>query len=164
MGGGYHGGFGATAGSAAMGDATFMKRSDRFLKYIRRRSDVDPGGKFDIIAHGTAQDIEIEHHGKKMLVNSRTVANMIKRIPGYKGQDIRLLSCNTGSKSAGFAQNLANKLGVTVYAPNDKLWAYRDGSHIVAPTSPIPDKYGNPQPDTSRLGKFVKYTPGGNKR
>ncbi len=164
MGSGYHGGFGSTRGSAYAGDASFMGSSEKFLQFIRKRNDVDPGGKFDIIAHGTARTVEIEHNGKKMQVNSRTAANMIKRLPGYKGQSIRLLSCSTGASSAGFAQNLANKLGVTVYAPSDKLWAYSDGHHVIAPVSPKKDRYGNEQPDLTRIGRFVKYTPGGNKR
>lgn len=38
-------------------------------------------------------------------------------MPGYKkGQSIRLLSCNTGTLNHGFAQDLANKLNVTVWA------------------------------------------------
>lgn len=49
---------------------------------------------------------------------------MIKQNPQYKkGQTIRLLSCSTGSISNGFAQRLANKLGVKVEAPVDVLWA-----------------------------------------
>ena len=35
-----------------------------------------------------------------------------------KGTDIRLISCYTGSKEDGVAQYIANKLGVTVWAPN----------------------------------------------
>lgn len=51
-------------------------------------------------------------------VNSRTAVQMIKRLPGYeRGQSIRLLSCSTGVRRDGFAQNLANKLNATVYAP-----------------------------------------------
>lgn len=89
---------------------------------------------------------------------------MIKRLPGYNGQSIRLLSCSTGSDCAGFAQNLANKLGVTVYAPSDKLWAYGNGRHVIAPASSTRDRFGNPQPDLNRTGRFVRYIPGGNKR
>lgn len=163
MGGGYHGGFGQTFGSAACGDASFMNTTDQFLRFIRRRRDVDPDDKFDIISHGTTESIEIEHNGKKLQINSRTAAKLIRKLPGYHGQSIRLLSCSTGASSVGFAQNLANKLGVTVYAPSDNLWAYGNGRHIIASVSPVPDRFGNPQPDLNKIGKFVKYTPGGNK-
>ena len=42
----------------------------------------------------------------------------------YKGEKIRLLSCNTGSTKNRFAQQLANALGVEVEAPNDILMVY----------------------------------------
>ena len=163
MGGGYHGGFGNTAGSAFAGDVSFMRSDEAFLKFIRKRVDVDPNGKFDIIAHGSTNSIQVVHNGSKIMINSRTAAKLIQKLPGYHGQSIRLLACSTGANKEGFAQNLANKLGVNVYAPSDMLWAYGNGQHIIAEMSPIPDKYGNPQPDLKRLGKFIKYTPGGNK-
>ena len=101
-GGGYGLSFGNTRGGVAAGDVSYMGSSDRFLHNIRNRSDVDPGGKFDVIAHGTPSSIEIEHNGTKMEVNSRTAAQMITRLPGYKsGQAIRLLSCSTGTRSDG---------------------------------------------------------------
>jgi filamentous hemagglutinin len=164
MGGGRYGGFRNTVGSAVAGDASFMSTNDKFLQFIRSRKDIDSGGKFDVIAHGTASTIEIDHNGTKVQVNSRTAARLIKQLSGYNGQSIRLLSCSTGINPAGFAQNLANKLGVTVYAPSEKLWAWSDGKYVIAPTSKKLDRYGNPQPDLSRRGKFIKYTPGVNKK
>lgn len=163
-GGGYGLSFGNTRGGVAAGDVSYMGSSDRFLHNIRNRSDVDPGGKFDVIAHGTPSSIEIEHNGTKMEVNSRTAAQMIKRLPGYKrGQAIRLLSCSTGTRSDGFAQNLANKLNATVYAPSDILWAYPSGRHIIAAAKPSSRDPNVMVPDLRRTGRFVKYTPGGNR-
>ena len=160
MGGGYHGGFGRTAGGGFIaGDAYMMDKKDEFRKYISKRKDVDPGGKFDLIAHGTADEMEVEHNGNKIMINSRTAARLIKDMPGYKeGQPIRLLSCNVGARGKGFAQNLANKLGVTVYAPNNYLWANPNGTHFIA------GKNSADKPDYSNKGKFVKFTPGGKKK
>lgn len=99
------------------------------------------------------------HNGQSVMINSRTAAKVIKSLPGYKeGQPIRLLACNVGARGSGFAQNLANKLGVTVYAPNNYLWAKSNGTHFIA------GKDSNGKPDRSKMGKFVKFTPGGNKR
>lgn len=154
--------FKGTKGNPVAGDASFMKSNDDFLKYIRKRKDVDPGGKFDLIAHGTANKIELEHNGKKILVNSRTVAKLIKNMPGYKkGQPIRLLSCNTGTLNHGFAQDLANKLNITVWAPSSYLWAYPNGKHFVADKKIVNEKE---KPDYSKMGKFIKFTPGGNRK
>lgn len=149
---------------AAAGDASFMSPTDDFDRFIRRRCDVDPSGKFDLIAHGTPRGIQIEHNGDKILVNSRVAAQLIRRLPGYDGQNIRLLSCNTGSLSDGFAQNLANKLNVTVYAPNDTLWAWPSGYHAIAAPRPSRAHPGRMEPDMTRRGRFVQYTPGGNRR
>ena len=147
-------------GNPVAGDASFMNNDDDFLRYIRKRKDVDPGGKFDLIAHGTANKIELEHNGKRILVNSRTVAKLLKNIPGYKkGQPIRLLSCNTGMLNHGFAQDLANKLNVVVWAPSTYLWAYPSGKHIIAPK----DSSGE-NPDKTKPGKFIKFIPGGNRK
>ena len=60
--------FKGTRGNPVAGDANYMSSDDTFLKYIRKRKDVDPDGKFDLIAHGTSNSIEIEHNGKKILV------------------------------------------------------------------------------------------------
>ena len=160
MGAGYHGGFGATQGARgiASGDASFMRNLDQFLRNIRKRKDVDPGGKFDLIAHGTASTLEVEHNGQKIQIDSRTAARLIQQLPGYHGQDIRLLSCRTGASTAGFAQNLANRLNVNVYAPSDTLWAYPNGKHFIAAT----DSRG--LPDMKQLGKFIKFKPGGNRK
>ena len=89
----------------------------------------------------------------------------LKRLPGYKrGQAIRLLSCSTGTRSDGFAQNIANKLNATVYAPSDILWAYPNGRHVIAAAKPSSRDPNVMVPDLRRIGRFVKYTPGGNRR
>lgn len=154
--------FKGTIGNPAAGDISFMSDNDDFQKNIRKRKDVDPDGKFDLISHGKDDAIELAQNGKGLLVNSRTVAKLLKTIPGYKkGQSIRLLSCNTGSLSQGFAQNLANKLGVTVWAPNKYLWAYPSGKHFVAGMKII---NGKGYPNMSDMGRFIKFIPGGNRK
>ena len=99
MGAGYHGGFGSTKGRKAFaamgaGDTSFMGNQQVFLQNIKRRKDVDPDGKFDVIAHGTSNSIEFEHNGTTLKLNSRNAAKLIKANKDYHGQDIRLLSCN----------------------------------------------------------------------
>jgi len=61
------------------------------------------------------------------VVNHRVLAKLIEGNPEFTGQNIRLLSCNTGVSCNGIAQNLANKLNVDVKAPNDFLWIYPNG-------------------------------------
>lgn len=164
MGGGVHGGFGRTRGAVA-GDASFMGPNQEFLRNIRMRRDVDPDGKFDVVAHGTKYSIAIEYAGKEVEIGSRIAARLIVRQSGYKkGQPIRLLSCNTGADPAGFAQNLANKLNATVYAPNNYLWSWHGGRYQVAAALPRKDPSCGLTRDPSKPGKFLKFVPGGNIR
>lgn len=82
-------------------------------------------GYFDFAAHGSANSIEYETKDK--VLTAREVARIIKHHKTYKGEKIRLLSCSTGSTEEGFAQQLANALGVEVEAPTDVLLIYPDG-------------------------------------
>jgi hypothetical protein len=141
-------------GNFSSGDATFMDSDDKFLEYIGYRGDVDVDGYYDIIAHGTTDGIEITHNGKKIIVDSRTASRLIQNIEGYNGQSVRLLSCNTGKIDSGFAQNLANKLNIEVYAPNNYLWATSNGDYFVAGMTP------DGLPDLSDMGDFILFTPG----
>ncbi len=137
------------------GDGSLMGKNNSFYNNIRRRKDVDPDGKFDIIAHGTSKFIELDHNGKIYKVNWRFVSRIIKKMPGYTNRKpVRLLSCNTGKGSKTFAQNLANKLNVIVYAPNKYLWAWPNGDYKVFGGS-------STTPDYNDVGKFI---PGGNRK
>jgi filamentous hemagglutinin len=160
VGTGYHGGFGQTHGAAA-GDAVFHSEPGQFFTNIARRSDVDKDGVYDVVAHGGTAIIQITHSGKPLAIDSRTAARLIQSKGEYKrGQPIRLLSCSTGSSTSGFAQNLANKLGVIVEAPTKLVWAYPNGKYIVADR-----RKDNPHlPDLSSKGVFKKFYPGGKKR
>lgn len=103
-----------------------MSPTDAFSKNISHRKDIDVNGFFDIIAHGLPNKIQIEYHGKTLIVNHRLAAQLIKHNYLYTGTSIRLLSCSTGSQTAGFAQNLANKMNIVVEAPTKLVWAYPD--------------------------------------
>ena len=135
------------------GDVNYMDPNDDFARLIGRRRDVDANGAFDVIAHGTPTSIEITHNGSKMLIDHRVAAKLIKRSGKYNGQEVRLLSCSTGKLDSGFAQNLANKLGVPVTAPTSILWARPSGTHYVA------DDDGTGRADRRRMGTFRTFYP-----
>lgn len=148
--------FSGTAGDrAAAGSANLMSPEDNFLRYIRKRKDVDANGYYDVIAHGTPNTIIVAHNGRNVEVSHRVLANLLKHDQSYKGGSIRLLSCSTGSKTGQFAQNLANKLGAPVKAPTDLLWAYENGSYRVAPR-----RHGSSnKPDSKKSGSFKTFYP-----
>ncbi|MEG0343509.1 MAG: VENN motif pre-toxin domain-containing protein [Acinetobacter sp.] len=148
------------------GATSFMTKDDAFYKFASKRSDIDPNGMYDVIAHGAPNKIEVTVNGKAILIDQRTASQLIQKSEGYqKGQPVRLLSCSTGSCDVGFAQNLANKMGVPVQAPTDLVWSYPNGKMVIAPRlSNNPSKPGYNQPNLSKIGEFKIFTPGGNKK
>lgn len=143
----------------ASGDITLRSGKQDYFDYISRRKDVDVNGTLDIVAHGSPNSIQIQHNGKDIEINSRMLAKIIKKNPQYKKNGIRLLSCETGSLRNGFAQNLANKLGVPVSAPTKLLWSDARGNYFVAGRS----KYNPLLPSYTDKGEFITYYPGGNR-
>ena len=86
-------------------------------------------GFFDFAAHGLPTGIE--YGSKDSVLTAREVARIIKHHESYNGEKIRLLSCYTGSTKDGFAQQLANALGVEVEAPSDVLIVSPNGSYKI---------------------------------
>lgn len=142
------------------GPINFMGDADQFFKNASRRLDIDAEGFFDVVAHGSTKKIEITTANGTAMVDQRVVSRLIKNDPGYNGQPIRLLSCDTGACDSGFAQNLANKMGVPVKAPTNLVWAYGDGQMVVAPRASLDKKsplYNTP--DLSKKGTFKVFIP-----
>lgn len=154
---GYSGLFSGTKGSrVAFGSTDYMKPTDNFSKFIKRRTDIDANGFYDIIAHGNAISIEIQHNGKTITIDHRVAARLFMQDKQYKGQAIRLLSCSTGKLDTGFAQNLANKLNVPVQAPTDILWARPSGRYYVTAGKTV---NGRLVEDFSKPGDFKTFYP-----
>lgn len=147
--------------SPVAGDLVLRSPQYDYFDYMSRRKDVDPDGKLDIVAHGSSEIIKLEINGKELLVDARTISRILAHSKKHKKkQPIRLLSCETGSKADGFAQNLANKLNTIVYAPTELVWAFPSGRHIVAPRDP--NKPDHPHP--TLRGSFIPFYPGGKKK
>lgn len=136
---------------SASGNISFMPKKgekSKFARYVANRSDVDPNGMYDVVAHGNWRSIEIHSGGKDIIIDSRQAAKLIRKQPGFKNaKAVRLLSCSTGSHPEGFAQHLANALGKPVYAPNMTIHSYPNGMHWIS--------------DNGKKGEFVKFVPGG---
>ncbi len=99
--------------------------------YERKVLDAVPKkeGFFDVAAHGATHSIE--YGSESMMLSARELARIIQHNKDYKGEKIRLLSCSTGAADDGFAQQLANALGVEVEAPSDILFVYPNGSYKI---------------------------------
>lgn len=82
---------------------------------------------YDIVVHGTPEYVEYDN---KFKIGAETLAYIISGRRDYKGHDIRLVSCDAGRENErGYciAQELANLLGVTVYAADDVVNVGYDG-------------------------------------
>lgn len=101
-------------------------KNDILYERIKR---IEPdGNKFDVALHGSPKAVAFGSTEANM--SPRLLASIIRHSEGYHGQEIRLISCSTGRVMDGgycFAEELANALGVTVYAPNDLIFISRDG-------------------------------------
>ncbi len=135
----------------AAGNISFMPKNGQkslFAKFIANRSDIDPHGQFDIIAHGSSKLIEVNGVNSTIRINAREAAKLIKKQAGFKkAKSIRLLSCNTGAEKNGFAQHLANALGKPVSAPNMTIYVYQNGVYWIG--------------DNGIKGDFKTFYPGG---
>jgi len=136
---------------SASGNISFMPNSGAkslFAKFIANRRDIDPNGSYDVIAHGSWKEIEVNTANGIKRINARQAAKLIKRQSGFKkATSVRLLSCSTGADPEGFAQHLANALGKPVIAPNMTIHSYSDGRHWIS--------------DNGVKGDFITYFPGG---
>ncbi len=118
MGSGISGLYIGTHGShISLGALDYMSNNDMFSSSIKRRKDVDPGDYLDIIAHGDSKTIIIKHNSGTATINHNAFARYLLATGGLTKKKIRLLSCNTGAKSHGFAQGLADRLKIEVLAP-----------------------------------------------
>lgn len=161
MGAGYHGGFGCTLGNLrfASGDVTYKSKPEMYFELAAIRKKIDPDGVFDVVAHGGSNIIQIELNGKNKRIIARDLARRLKHLQKYKRkQAIRLLSCDTGSNDLGFAQQLANKLNVTVYAPTKRYWALSNGEYIIAGAKIVE---GKEYPNLNDKGYMKTFKPGG---
>ncbi len=117
----------AIANSGKDDTITLADINKMITSYEKKVLDKIPAksGYFDFAAHGAPDYIEYGEKGNTM--SAREVARVISHNENYNGQKVRMLSCSTGSTDDGFAQQLANSLGVEVEAPTDILYVYADG-------------------------------------
>lgn len=144
MGAGYHGGFGATAGSkrniivTADSSLTGNTIKGKLLAAVAKKVKKEEGFT-DVAVHGAPDHVAffriVDKEEYRIVLSHRDLARFLKSDSGYTGGNIRLLSCKTGSKTGAFAQNLANKLGVAVKAPSDTLHIWPTGQMVIGPNA-----------------------------
>ncbi len=85
------------------------------------------------------------------MISTNELVRKPSKSSGYTGGDIRLVSYSTGACPVGdmhgIAQALANKLRVTVKAPNDLVWIFKNGDMTVGPNH------------WTKSGKWIDFKP-----
>jgi RHS repeat-associated protein len=109
--------------------STFFNPEDRLNDLVPRTRRAP--GYHDVWIHGSPNSVSPSmadaESGGASVVNHRVLAQMLEQDPNYTGGPIRLCSCQTGAPTGSFAQDLANKMGVEVMAPNGYLWVFDNG-------------------------------------
>lgn len=96
----------------------------------------------DVCLHGAQFFTEYEH---KYILDTKSLAFIISSRGDCHGENIRLLSCSTGKRDKHgncVAQELANRLGVDVYAPIDQLNIHPDGKLTVGKRTRLSEEDG----------------------
>lgn len=103
---------------------TFQGRGDRIGALAKK---VAPeGGYFDVVIHGDGRSFAVLHDGQWVKITPNSLRKYIRAQKGYRGQPIRLLSCEAGAEGAVTAQAIADGMGVHVKAPTEKIWFSQD--------------------------------------
>ena len=159
MGSGISGLYIGTHGSTySIGSLDYMSEQDTFSINIKKRKDVDPGEYLDIVAHGDEKHILIKHKASTATLSHNSFARLLKETGAVTKKKIRLLSCNTGAISRGFAQGLADRLNIEVLAPKGYVAVDKYGNYAA-----YKGHYHNGQLVLDKKVDFVTYYPNGGK-
>lgn len=124
--------------SGIISASRYFNSSDILYEYSKKVKPID--GYEDIAIHGDRSGFSInDSNGNEIeSYTPKEFAEILKEDPNYHGGNVRLLSCETGSKGAVAAQQLADALNVDVLAPTDVLFIDFNGKMTIGP-----DEYTN---------------------
>jgi hypothetical protein len=69
----------------------------------------------------------VDADGNVRELDASQFSEVVRKATGWAGEPVRLFSCDTGRNQEGFAQQLANQLGVPVTAPTAPVWSTPGG-------------------------------------
>ena len=79
----------------------------------------------DVYLHGSPSAVQVIRNNKPVNLSVDEFVEVLKK-SGYTGGNIRLASCSTGAGDNSFAQQLSQKLKITVKAPDDDVYFLPD--------------------------------------
>lgn len=133
----------------ASASPTYLNKAEKLFEYAARIKPIK--GYEDVVVHGDEYGLIFQDSsGAESKLSVVEFAQVLRDTPSYKGGNIRLISCDTGSPNSVTAQALADVMQVTVLAPSKTVFIDWDGQMIIADN--LGDAVGG-----RNLGKWVKY-------
>lgn len=130
-----------------------------FDAFLANAMNIPPKpGYYDVIVHGSPDAIWIKDANENWRsMTPQELAALIRRQPDYvPGTPIRLLSCETGQVPNGFAQHLANEMGVQTQGATQYIWAWPNGAYAIAPVTAGSNP---PAPNMANAGHWNYFNP-----
>jgi hypothetical protein len=113
--------------------------------------------RYTVDLHGSSDSVRV---GNTELT-PKDLADIIRGSGDWDGkQPIRLISCQTGTKSDGFAAQLSRELGVDVVSPTKDAWV-DDMGNVFASSTHFDAKRGDFSPGWPPNGDWVTFRPDG---
>jgi hypothetical protein len=133
---------------------SFYDPTDVGTKHAARTLPPEPG-KFTVDMHGDPQNVFI---GNDAYGPDDLATYMESPDCRWNGGPVRLMSCETGQGPNPFAQQLSDRLGVPVTAPDQLAWSDATGVDFVSSQGGV-DLNGNPIPTVPHDGSWITFTP-----
>lgn len=114
------------------------------------------GDQYTVDVHGTADSVSV---GDQEL-SPNELAQLVRADPDWNGRDVFLMSCETGQREHGFADEFADELGVGVTAPDELGWSDPGpDSQPYSTTGYVDPGTGALTPDLPANGSFHPFAP-----
>jgi hypothetical protein len=123
-------------------------------------------GEYTVTLHGNEYTTAAPTvDGDRVSLSADELAREIESDPNWHGENIRLMSCNTGRAPAdgsdAYGQQLADRLGTPVEAPDQYVWVSPDGQYWVGGGTEVRDRMTGDitlRPN-DQGGQFVRFMP-----
>ncbi|MCL9761088.1 hypothetical protein [Frankia sp. AiPa1] len=137
------------------GGRAFYPVLDRSMRNAAATADPVPG-RYTADLHGSPDAFQV---GPAEL-NASELASLIRRDDNWKGQPVRLMSCETGQGDDPIAQKLADELGVTVTAPTELAFSDPETGRVWT-TSMSENEFGRLVQTIPYDGTWIDFQPTG---
>jgi hypothetical protein len=145
----------------AKASALFVGKTDLLYEHAQRIKPLD--GYDDFVCHATADTFLIYSGNEEIKMPAKEYAEHIKASSSFHNRPIRIISCQSGEKADGAAQQLANELGVNVLAPTEEVSVDEDGRMFVSNNDVLAELWFEADDDIKQYiketGKWVVFEP-----